>query len=295
MREAKGDTLGSLHQRMAEPPTRRRGITQLIVGTIPAAGSNYTRTIPGEYWERPISLAFTYTAGAASAIRSVAYNILDGDGHIINQTQIATGIIASSSFTAYGDLQITSPITPGVSPNAEGSLTSPGAGATIAGTAVLPAGEYLVTVEANLAGTLVQGTDANNLQLVNSGLTFSERIDNSIQVGTQTFGPYVVELPAGNSIQLDTVGAGTTGSIYSGSLIIQPTTYQGSFTFPDITLQSGWQQQIAVGNIQAADTLTAIYLLTERYSSNFANGGMRDEEERELRHLISGAVGGNWG
>src|SRR5215471_18419592 len=48
---------------------------------------------------------------------------------------------------------------------ASGSVTSPAAGVTIATTASLPAGTYVVSWEVQLAGTLA-AADANNFQLV---------------------------------------------------------------------------------------------------------------------------------
>lgn len=295
MRRDGSDILGSLHQRAAAPPTRRRVITQLLKPVNPPAGNNFTRSVPGDYWERMLTLAFTLTCSSTSAARTVALNLLDGDGYIFNQTQIAFGIPLNSVVSQYGDLQQVGNIQGGTGYTAEGSVTTPAANGTIASLTGLPAGTYQVNAVVNMAGTLVQAVDANNIKLWNGGLTLYDNLDNNIGSAPQAFGPFEIEIPAGGSIIAAAINLGTTGSIYSVALSATPLIQQGSFQFPDLTLEPGWQVQIAVGNIQAGDQLSGISLLVERYSSNFANGGMRDEQERWLRATLSEAASGEWG
>lgn len=247
---------------------RGRGWPQLLKGVPPAAGASWTRTVPGEYWERPLALAFTFTSGSTVTPRSLAMNYLDGDGNIYNQTQIAAGVPAGIVVSQYGDLTTVSPIQGGSTLAAEGSVTTPAATTALCSVALLPAGTYLVTATVNLAGTLVQATDANNIRIDNASSVVYEVLDNDIASFPQTFGPYSIEIPAASTIRVANVGAGTTGSIYSASLAITPATYQGGFQFPDILMKSGHQLQVAVGNIQAADQLSGIFLLAERYPSS---------------------------
>jgi len=295
MQQGNGRTLKSRRQQLAAPPLYRRGIGQLLIGTNPAAGANYTRQVPGDYWERILSLAFTLTTSATAAARTLAMNFLDGDGHIWNQTAIAFGVTQSNTYAAYGDLAQVSPIAGGTGLSSEGSVTSPGATATITSVA-LPAGTYQVSAVVNLAGTVTQGTDNNNIKLNNGGLTLYANLDNTIAAGEQYFGPYEIEIPSsGGSVLAQTIGAATTGAIYSVSLTATPTVYQTSFQFPDFVLQPGWQVQIAVGNIQAADQLSGIYLNLERYSSDYANGGYELEQDERIQRELAEYQRGNWG
>ncbi len=42
------------------------GVTKIIKGAQPAAGGGFTRTIPADYWERILSLAFNLVTSAAA-------------------------------------------------------------------------------------------------------------------------------------------------------------------------------------------------------------------------------------
>ena len=109
----------------------------------------------------------------------------------------------------------------GTSFPAFGTATAPGPGATIAQTAVPPAGQYSVTVIANIAGTPAQGTDSNNLALRVNGATFATLADD-IAAGQQTFGPYSVLASGTNVISVQSVAAGTAGAVYSVNIIATP-------------------------------------------------------------------------
>lgn len=269
---------------------RGRGWPQLIKVPAPAAGASLTRVVPGDYWERLLSLAFTLTTSATVAARSIALNLLDGDGNIFNQTQIAAGIIAGSVSTQFGDLTTVSPIQGTESFTGEGSVSSPGASATICSLAALPAGTYIVNAVVNMAGTLVQATDANNIKIYNGGVLVYAALDNNIGSAPQNFGPFTITVPAGGSIILATVAAGTAASIYSGSLSAIPAVYQGSFQFPDILMQSGYQYQVAIGGIQAADQISNVLMMLERYPSSDTYIGPYGLAE-ELAAAIASVIG----
>jgi hypothetical protein len=107
----------------------------------------------------------------------------------------------------------------GQSTTAEGTITSPGANATFVTVAAPPAGNYQMYVTLTLAGTVAQGVDNNNIKIVANGATFAI-LDNSIQATEQTFGPFQITANGANTIVLQTIGAGTAGSIYSGTITI---------------------------------------------------------------------------
>jgi len=152
--------------------------------------------------------------------RLLARNQIDIDIH--NQDYGGTGIVTLTD-------QIRTPMLitdivatwataiPGSSSNAEGSVTSPAANTVIASIAAPAAGAYQVYVTFNLAGTVTQGTDNNNIKLIANGATLAT-LDNTIQATEQIFGPFYVQANGSNPIQLQTVGAGTAGSIYSATI-----------------------------------------------------------------------------
>lgn len=111
----------------------------------------------------------------------------------------------------------------GSSVSNDGTVTSPGAGATIASipAASLPAGTYNVTVDFTLSGT-VGAVDNNNIQLVYGSQTFT--LDNNIGVGEQTFGPIQIISNGASALTLKAIAAGTVGSIYTATIIATPVT-----------------------------------------------------------------------
>jgi hypothetical protein len=102
----------------------------------------------------------------------------------------------------------------------EGTVTSPGAGATIVTLTGLAAGEYTVTWIVQLAGTLA-AADANNFQLIDT----SGGVTNSINLAVAGEYPQVnseVIITPGGSISIIAIAAGTVGAIYSAQIAIQP-------------------------------------------------------------------------
>jgi hypothetical protein len=111
------------------------------------------------------------------------------------------------------------PVTNGQSTTSEGTITSPGANATFVTVPTPAAGTYQMYVTFNLAGTVTQGTDNNNIKIVANGSTFAI-LDNEIVAGEQTFGPFELVANGANTVVLQTIGAGTVGSIYSGTITL---------------------------------------------------------------------------
>lgn len=63
----------------------------------PAAGGILTRAIPGEVFERPVSIRFRVTTSAAVANRFPAVVFLDGDNNTIMRVESTAAVVASSS------------------------------------------------------------------------------------------------------------------------------------------------------------------------------------------------------
>jgi hypothetical protein len=109
-----------------------------------------------------------------------------------------------------------------VSQNNSGTLTSPGANANIAIISGLnPNQVYTVYATIGLSGTTADGTDNHNVRITG---VVSTTLGNISGVGLQTFGPFQVLPTAGGSLILQTVAAGSAGSIYTGGIFIQSLT-----------------------------------------------------------------------
>lgn len=102
-----------------------------------------------------------------------------------------------------------------------GSVVAPGAAATIATTVALPAGTYMVTWSVGLQGAAA-AADANNFQLV----TTAGQVAVSVNPGVA--GDYLqaateVTVLAGQTVSIQSIGAGTAGVTYSANLSLDPT------------------------------------------------------------------------
>jgi hypothetical protein len=267
------------------------GWLQLVNGVQPAAGASFTRTVPGEFWERLLTISFTLVTSAAAGGRQLLLNFMDGDGNIFNQTFLAGNVGPSITLSEYGDQANTQIGQVVQQAFGEGSVTSPAAGATIASVpaASLPAGEYIIGVNLNLAGTVAQAVDANNLEIVFGATT--EILDNTIAAGPQPFGPYTMQTAGGNVLSVKAIGAATAGAIYSATVTAAAVLQQNEFTFPDLVLKSGWQVGIQCLGIAAGDQISNVRLLLERYPSGdqlLRDAGAMNELARRLLDVLAG-------
>jgi hypothetical protein len=107
-----------------------------------------------------------------------------------------------------------------IAASVSGSVTSPGATATICTTASLAAGTYTVQWEVELAGTLGVG-DANNFQLVDAAGVVVGSI-NAAVAGVYPQGTVEVTTTVSGAILVRSNAAGTVASVYSAQLAVQP-------------------------------------------------------------------------
>lgn len=105
---------------------------------------------------------------------------------------------------------------------AEGSVTSPAAGAQIAGTVVLAAGTYNVDWTVGLAGTLA-AADANNFQLRNAvtGVLVSA---NLAVAGDYPQQPIQLVVAQATTVNVIAIALGTVGAIYTAQITVTPVT-----------------------------------------------------------------------
>jgi len=109
--------------------------------------------------------------------------------------------------------------------SADGTATTPGAATAFINAGTPAAGTYQVYLNFNMAGTPVQATDANNIRIGYNGGTFIP-LGNNIGTAQQNFGPFTVTLNGTNTVVVQSIAAGTAGSIYSGTVTLVPVSGQ---------------------------------------------------------------------
>lgn len=247
---------------------RGRGWQQLLKPASPAAGASFLRVIPADYWERLVSMSFTLVTSAAAGLRSLNINTLDGDGYVFNSTPISTKINPSTTISGYADIFSVTAIGAQQIPD-QVQATAAAAGNA---TATLPVGAQLTTAAISWGAVATANTVTityGNLQGGNS-ITDTATLAigaNPMYLRTFSSGPLVPAAGQGITVTITgntnsptavitAVGAAPQNS---GSLQVQ---------LPDLVLKSGWQLQLQLAGAQAADQLSAIGLLLERFPSS---------------------------
>lgn len=281
-----GDVYADIHRLMPSPPGLARGFEQLIKPAPPAAGANFTRAVPNDAWERVRSLTFQLATSAVAGNRQVLLNYLDGDAFVFDQTPASVIVPASGVVTGFLSNRSPTAVPSLASLQAEGSVTNPGALATIATIAAVPAGAWQVAVTVFLSGT-VTVVDQNNMQL-NFGGAANPVIAYPGVVNSPVTFTDVIELPAAHAVTVQSIGAASgVSAVYNAELVL---TNNAGLTYyaniPDHILKSGYQLQLAISGVQAGDQLSQIGLLTERFPSDYATGQIADDRRRAERELL---------
>lgn len=105
-----------------------------------------------------------------------------------------------------------------VTADAQGRVVAPAAGATIATTGALAAGDYLVTWSVELDGAAAAG-ELNNFQLMN-GAAAVLKSDNPAAAGTYPQPGVVITVAAGGTVSVQAVGVGSVGIGYSAQITV---------------------------------------------------------------------------
>lgn len=264
----RGNTLSGAASQLRQGATvRGRGWQTLLRPPQPAAAASYLRTIPAEYWERVLSLAFTLTTSAAAGIRTLALAYQDGDQFTFNLVPISNEIGPSQQLTGYADLASVTPVQAPSSHDTENSVTAPAAGGVITSLA-LPSGGWTLAWQVQLAGTPA-AADANNFQLRQGAAVLLESINPGAVGGPWPQDSIEVQIPVGGAtVSVNANGVGTAGAIYSAQLVASPANVmQLQVQIPDFILKSGWQLALQLGGAQAGDQISALGLLVERFPS----------------------------
>ena len=91
------DGIGGRLELLHSPPHVRQGWQEVIKPANPAAGVTFTRKVPGETWERYLSVTFTLTTSAVVANRTVQIRLLDHDGSIVASISGGGTVVAGST------------------------------------------------------------------------------------------------------------------------------------------------------------------------------------------------------
>lgn len=272
-------TLADLRTLMAHPPGMRRGFTEYLPPVTPPAGGGYTYTVDRAWHERLVSVTFSFAASAAAAQRSIVLNLTNPEGVLINQTALTPQIAAGETWVVSADLEQGGVLNGAPSQSNEGTVTSPAAGATIA-SLTLPAGEYSISWLVGVTGT-IGAPEVNNFELTNGAALVAQSVNESSTTVNYPQAAQQVTIPAGGAtVAVKAVGLGTVAAVYAAQLTATWISGNASYPqLPDIIVRSGWNAVLSVANVQAADQLSAVTILTERYSSALASGALEQDLE----------------
>jgi hypothetical protein len=272
-------------QRRQSTPWRGRGFLALEKPANPAAGAGFNYVVDGTYWRRLLALTFTFVTSVTGADRVINLQILDGDGFVINQQGIIDLQTANQATNVSLDQ---APASGNENPQGiriDGTVTSPTAGQNICSVSGLPNGSYQLEWTVELSGTLTAGTDNDNFKVAANGADVAQS-SNLAVAGTYPQEPVDFTQETGANVSIQAIAAGTVGAVYQASVVIN---VLGSIIsegqIPDLTLKSGWQINLQGINLQAADQISAIGLLFERFpSSDYQEGD--DSPADQLASLI---------
>jgi hypothetical protein len=279
-------TLADLRTLMGQPPKLRRGFTQNINVPNPGAGNAVVHTVGADYWKRIRSVAFQFLTSATTSERELSIAFADGSGIIFDAVPVFGIRFGSLTTQLYADTNY--------SPNQQleqattsyGTATTPAAGAVICSVATTGPGIAQIFWSVEVAGTLTEGTDNDNFELVVNGGNVAQSV-NSAVAGTYPQEPEQVEETGLITVQIKTINLATTGAIYSANLAVQlPNGSVIHVCIPDFILQSGWQLQLNASNMQVGDSFQNIYLMTEHYASDWASGTDAAETEDFIDALL---------
>jgi hypothetical protein len=279
-------TLADLETLMGQPPRLRRGNWQLVKPPSPAAGAGYTYSVDPKWWERLINVTATIATAGTAGLRTVSLQLADADSYVFSTIPLIRGVPGSATVSGQASKELAPAGVPGASVAANGSVTDPAAFASICQITGLAAGIYQVTATVYLSGT-VTSADANNMSIGGAGfgalvIVYPGAANIPVTYTAQ------IDVGAGATVGLQTLAAASgAAAVYNADMVITPVQL-GPCTakLPDLLLKPGWTASLVITNVNVADQLSGIGIMTERYSSDWASGSLGADEERQLRDFL---------
>lgn len=253
------------------------GVTKLFKGATPAAGGGFTRTIPAEYWERMISLAFQLATSAVVKLRTLSVIYSDQDSNTFNLVPVATQIGAGETFTTYGDLASVTSVQPVTIPPATATAAAAGNA-----TATLPVGASLAGIVINWGSVAV----ANSVTITVANAQTNGSLVWNVALATGQNSPFIqnftvpLQAVAGQAITVTVTGNANspTATIAAyGTSAITLSAAGAQIQLPDFLMHSGWSWGIQLGNPDPGDQISGVLMLTERFPSDLAGGYQRPD------------------
>jgi hypothetical protein len=216
--------------------------------------------------------------------------------YTLTGTENALQILPRDLFRRRAVIQVNTTVT---GRSSSGSVTSPGAGATIASLILVLPGAYQIKWTVQLTGT-VGAADQDNFQLNAGSLTFPSLNAGAVGVYPQTDADVVLSASV-TTVTITAIAAGTVGAVYTAQITLIPITPAPGFCFigsrPQVQNKTGGRlragNQFTVEDVQdyyvTGDGVTPleIVVLNERYdptgqnmeqSEQDTSGGIENEE-----------------
>lgn len=263
--------IGDFASLLQNAPGLVGGWQEAIFPSAPASGANFTRAVPGQYWERLLSVTFTIAASAVASSRTPVVQLMDHNGSILSQSPGAPDVEAGDSVTAFlspGQQIVTGGA---LSTSATNVVTSATAGQVIT-TLTLPGGRYNIAWQLAIGGT-VGAPEQNNMALNANGVQIAVAELKGAAASPTPQPNMVVDIPAGGAtVTITAVANATVGAQYFGQLTATP--IQGQTWYApilDTVMPSGWQVGIAINGIQAGDQISNIGMLVQRFPTSYTS------------------------
>lgn len=286
MRELVEGTLADLHTLMGNPVRHARGSTQLTRPPSPAAGQTYTYKVPPDWWVRLVSVTATLTTTASGIQRNIDLALADGDGAVFFRRPFLTHVQGNQTVTGQAALVPTAAPVPAMPASVYQQATTPAAATQLAQTFANYTGWYKVQWSVKLGGTLTAGTDDTNLFLTDGSSVQVPAIASPV-AGVYNQDAVTWWLNNGQNVHVSTTVLATTGAIYGAKVtLLRPDGLSSETPLPDVILKSGWQVLFPAVNLQAGDQLGSIALVVEQYPSNWADGALGEDAERQVSEFL---------
>ena len=286
------DAYSRIRMLMLAAPSLGHGMTELLALPSPAAGAALTRKVPNNVWERPRAVAFTYTAGPAAVGRQPVLRYLSPDAQTIMEAPVGGQVGPSGVVNCFAWPGAPAAAPAGLSVNGDASVTSPALGATIA-SIVLTQGTWTIAWGVRSSGTTGAG-DNNNMALnLPGGVSLAADVPAGGNNLSQQSAVTIEVPPAGFTVTVTAIAAGTVGAIYTAQLVATPgEATSGYAPLPDLLLRSGWSLQVTAIGINALDQVSAAFLLADRFPSGYASGADWEADAEQWAEMLEAVRAG---